>query len=303
MSKTNKLTRFADYLKEVRGEAREGIGAIKGGQYQYLFILLDERRAIKKRDVWIVKTLKEKRITAEHRFLKNEVLVPTNATCRGMRRITGVNVIDVTNDLDFIVVKDFPDLPKFLELFEGKKRGSPFMDMWKKHVIGMLANLAFMRRFNISAHGSKLLAFYSSVPMAPLGLMWAIKTPIEDAKILSLWLNSTPNMLQVLRNRKETEGAFMQIDKYTLDDLLILNPRSLSGKEKQNLLELFERIKSQEFPDILHQLKDGFPARSELDYAILRVFGFGDDKINRILDFLYPALANEIQQLKALMQG
>jgi hypothetical protein len=30
---------------------------------------------------------------------------------------------------------------------------------------------------------------------------------------------------------------------------------------------------------------------------------FGDDEINHILNHLYPALANEIQQLKTLMQG
>jgi len=29
----------------------------------------------------------------------------------------------------------------------------------------------------------------------------------------------------------------------------------------------------------------------------------GGDEINRILDYLYSALANEIQQLKTLMQG
>jgi hypothetical protein len=32
------------------------------------------------------------------------------------------------------------------------------------------------------------------------------------------------------------------------------------------------------------------------------VLGFGDDEINRILDYLYSALANEIQQPKTLMQ-
>jgi hypothetical protein len=33
-----------------------------------------------------------------------------------------------------------------------------------------------------------------------------------------------------------------------------------------------------------------------IDKAVLGVLGFGDEKINRILDYLYPALANEIQQ-------
>jgi len=36
---------------------------------------------------------------------------------------------------------------------------------------------------------------------------------------------------------------------------------------------------------------------------MLGVLGFGVGEVNRLLDYLYPALANEIQQLKTLMQG
>ena len=142
------------------------------------------------------------------------------------------------------------------------------------------------------------LAFYSSTPMAPLGLMWSIKIPKEDAKILSLWLNSTINILQVLQDRKETRGAFMQIDEYTLDEMLIINPKTLTIKHKEPLLQLFNKVKNQPFPSILEQLRDRFPLRVEIDRAVLRVLGFGVDEINRILDYLYPAFANKIQQLK-----
>jgi len=43
--------------------------------------------------------------------------------------------------------------------------------------------------------------------------------------------------------------------------------------------------------------------RVEMGKVILHLLGFGDDEIDRILDNLYPALANEIQQLKTLMEG
>jgi hypothetical protein len=33
------------------------------------------------------------------------------------------------------------------------------------------------------------------------------------------------------------------------------------------------------------------------------VLGFGDDEFERLLDYLYPALAKEIEQLKILMEG
>jgi len=66
---------------------------------------------------------------------------------------------------------------------------------------------------------------------------------------------------------------------------------------------LAEKVRDISFPSILEQLKTKFRLRVEIDKAMLRVLGFGDDEINRILDYLYPALANEIQQLKTLMQG
>jgi len=61
--------------------------------------------------------------------------------------------------------------------------------------------------------------------------------------------------------------------------------------------------KAMEFPSLLKQLKDKFPVRVEIDKLMLGVLGFGDDEIDRILDYLYPALANEIEQLKTLMRG
>jgi hypothetical protein len=62
-------------------------------------------------------------------------------------------------------------------------------------------------------------------------------------------------------------------------------------------------VKDESFPSILEQLKTRFPLRVEIDKALLRVLGFGDDEISRIVDYLYPALANEIEQLKRLMEG
>ena len=108
--------------------------------------------------------------------------------------------------------------------------------------------------------------------------------------------------MQTLLNRKETRGAFLQIDKYTLKELQVLDPKILPEYER-SLLSTFEKVKDLDFPSILSQLKNKFPARVEIDTAMLKVLGFGDDEIEDILNYLYPALANEIQQLKTLMQG
>ena len=57
------------------------------------------------------------------------------------------------------------------------------------------------------------------------------------------------------------------------------------------------------FPSIVEQLKDRFWAREAIDRAFLKILGFNDKETEEALSFLYPALANEIEQLKALMKG
>lgn len=40
-----------------------------------------------------------------------------------------------------------------------------------------------------------------------------------------------------------------------------------------------------------------------LDKAILKILGFNEKDAEQLIDKLYPALANEIEQLKTLMAG
>lgn len=149
-----------------------------------------------------------------------------------------------------------------------------------------------------------MLAFYSSVPIVAAVVTWPVKIPRDqDSRILAVWLNSSMNILQLLLNRSETRGAFLEISKYMLERFLILDPKNLSEIEKNSLLQVFEKVKDATFPSILDQLNERFPLRVEIDKAVLKVLGFGDEEANRILDYLHPALANEIRQLKTLMQG
>lgn len=125
----------------------------------------------------------------------------------------------------------------------------------------------------------------------------------EDAKILAVWFNSTINALQLLLRRIETRGAWMAFRKYVMNGLFVLDPSELSGNKRKTLLTTFDKIKDIEFPSFLKQLRDRFPSRTTIDKAVLSVLGLGDEEIDSILDYLYPALANEIEKLKTLMAG
>lgn len=297
-----RLSFFHDYVEDVKAEVREGIESRRGGRVQFLTILADESMAIKKSDVWIATKVLTDSLIVKHRFLNVEMQIPLKSVYRALRRISGIRNMDVSDKLDYVISGKFPKLEEFLKLSIGKT-DTRFIDKWKNYVKERLANFVVVRRMDISAPGSSLLAFYSSIPVAPPGITWALTIASEDdAKILTMWFNSSINILQTLINRKETRGAFLQVDKYTLEEFQILDPRRLSKLEKSLLLSTFQKQKI-DLPSILDQLKMKKTARIEIDKAVFKVLGFGDDEIDRILDYLYPALAKEIEQLKTLMQG
>ena len=125
----------------------------------------------------------------------------------------------------------------------------------------------------------------------------------ELAKIISVWFNSSINALQLYLKRIETRGAWMRLDKYVINKLLVLDPTSLSKRERKILLTIFENIRSEAFPSFLEQLKKKYSPRVMLDKAILEILGFDEKAAEQLIDKLYPALANEIEQLKTLMAG
>jgi hypothetical protein len=259
-------------------------------------IIVQLVRAIKKVDEWVVKEANEKVLIAQNRFTNEEISIPIDVLARGLRRASRTDKINITNDLDYILISDFDNAQRII-------KDVKILNGWKDYVRQRLANVLLSRRLDISAVGTKAIAFYSSIPMVGAH-MWSIKgTNEENAKLLTLWLNSTLNLLSMLLYRTETRGAWMVIHSYAMGTYLVLNPEKLTEDERKILLNTFEKIQDISFPCVLEQLRGRFWARVEIDRAILKVLGFNEQETNQILDYLYPALTREIEQLKTLMQG
>jgi len=95
----------------------------------------------------------------------------------------------------------------------------------------------------------------------------------------------------------------MEINDGMINDFLLLDTHSLKKNERGNLLSLFEQMKNTEFPSILDQLKTEFALRKKLDTTLLRIMGYSENDAEQLLDYLYPALVEEIEKLKTLMEG
>lgn len=259
-------------------------------------IIVEPFRAIKNIDEWIIKNLNKTTIAIENRFTKQTLRVPQKVLERGLRRPSRTDKIDVTDLLDLIIVKGFSGIEQVMKNPSNIKK-------WRKYVEPRLANLVISRRFDISATGTRFLAYYSGIPMVGVD-MWCIQgMSDDDAKILSLWFNSTLNLLAMLIHRTETRGAWMKLHEYAMNEMQMLDPKKLKKHERDRLLQHFETVKNVSFPSILEQMKTKFSPRKELDIMFLQMMGYSDDEITQLLDNLYPALANEIEKLKTLMAG
>jgi hypothetical protein len=253
-------------------------------------------RAIKNVDEWVIRSMEGSNATVENRFTKQTLKAPLKAFTRGLRRSARTEKIEVTGILDLIITRQFNGIEAVMKHPANIKK-------WSKYVEPRLANLVISRRFDISATGTRFLAYYSEKPMVGVD-MWSIQgLTDDDAKILSLWFNSTPNLLALLIQRTETRGAWMKLHEYAMREMQLLDPKKLRKQEREQLLQFFESIKATQFPSILEQLRTRYAPRKELDTLLLRLMGCSDKEALQLLDYLYPALTKEIEKLKTLMEG
>jgi len=298
-----KLIIFNEYLSENNLTVVRGIETRSKQDIpvQAMSIASNEQSLSRTVYQWIIKSLTEKNIVTENRFTRATVRIPLKACVPALITYAGKKKMRISETTDFEVISDFDESKNFFSI-DKPERILSLLNQWRAYVTSRMGNVFICRRYVPFAPSTIHTCYYSETLAAPLGTMWSLRmTSKENAKIITLWMNSSLHVSQILLNK--IEDVWIDVHKYVLDNFLIVNPNALSKAEREILLQLFDKISNLEFPSLANQIKEIFPLRRKIDEVFLRVLGFGDDEINRILDYLYPALANEIQQLKTLMQG
>ena len=103
--------------------------------------------------------------------------------------------------------------------------------------------------------------------------------------------------------RRETRGAYIWFVASAIKKFLVPNIEKMSRTDIEDILRIFNKHRSTKFPNIIEQLKGNFPARVDIDRSILKILGFSEKEAHQLLNYLYPALTKEIEQLKTLMEG
>jgi type I restriction-modification system DNA methylase subunit len=307
---SGRTTTFGEYLTVVKGEIHESPRGLKRLGYYGLSVVSKESRALKKHDFWFVKEKTKRKIVVENRFSHVTFAVPLSCVAPNIRRYSGLEHFDIANETDYVIIKPFSELDNLvqasdIEIDERKeairlvKNGE-----WKQFVENHSSNVALIYRARITGPAIHNLAFYSDKDMFLGGSFWMIKVDSKtQAKLLTLWLNSTLNLFQLFVERKETEGGWMWIDEYVMREFTMLNLSKLSEQDIDTLLSVFRKLAKTSTPSLVRQIETRNNTRKEVDRVLLRALGMSEGKIDDFLERLYSVLSKEFSKLKKVISA
>ncbi|ENN96038.1 N-6 DNA methylase [Methanocaldococcus villosus KIN24-T80] len=270
-------------------------------------------------------------------FIKNhtkpDLKIPKDRVLPGLRTITGIKTIDITNKHDYIVIEDFMGFDKVVLMSKWKDKSLAkdpttrrrFWDLIKKKLENQLVYTATPEKFNIYSINTSVICVVSKVKTI---YNQTFRVNTADNIIFSLTytlsFNSILGLTQVIRRISEATGEFVHLSTKDLETIYILDSNKLSDQEKQVLLNLFKEIKDIEFPSIMEQMKKGYEyikhfkdkswedlldytikndpgmyARIKLDYTILKIVGFNEDEIKDLLEKTYKTIYEELIKIKS----
>ena len=211
-----------------------------------------------------------------------------------------MGTIEIFKAFDFAVIGRFPED----ELFWEDVKPNTFLTKRKSHLDSRAAYLIVGGRNNVdlAAGGTRLLAFVCPEPVPPTWSFWSIQVDnLDNAKLLALWWNSSFHLAQLIENRAEVGGAWMGWLKDVLFKLLVLNYNDLSVDQKKELISLYDTIKYEPFPSLLHQFKSRYEHRILLDTTLAEIMELKEYTHLKDITRLYDRIIDKIDIMKEIM--
>ena len=297
--KNSLLDKFDD-IYSIDNIVIRGIETYQDMKVQYYTIPSNVKRAIRKEDVWIFDEKIKGGITVSNRYAKdNKINIPENSYDLALRTISDNDKLEIGDKTDYVVIDDFTDSNKFF--FGERTEFKDKLDKWGKYVESRKGNLIILRRYPILAPGTFNVCYYSNLKIAGPGTTWMLNLEDDEAKIITLWFYCSINIVQIFRVR--VEDVWIDIHKWILKDMFILNPKKLDAKDKKILLKLFEEIKNISFINLYSQYTDNFEVRKRLDKTLLTILGYREEEIEEILKKLYDYILTQFSYIIDVMES
>jgi hypothetical protein len=238
-------------------------------------------------------------VSFEIKGTNNEFTVNKNKLIPALRSYAGVNVMDITGEEDFAIA-DFELLKKI-----GKAIGLVDETLLKRSLEDIkiayknyAGNIALTRRLQLTT--TNYLAFYSNNQFLALDVVLCMRLSIDPQlqKALTLYLNSTFTLAQVLALISETRGAWVDIYEDPAWSLIhIPDFDKLETSVIKEAIKVFEEIGKIEVKPFVQRIKEKDKIQRKIDEISMKMLGI-DFELNK----LYDVLAKELDILDFIMK-
>jgi len=310
-SRNDKVRKFDEVEKSLGLEMFAYQLRIKGGRYygfSALSISASEERMKKNTDILVYEEQNKRSIKARNRFTNKVHTYPKKAVIGQIRRLSAVDHINISDDNEFVVSRYFNGLTRILKQIYSEEKAKELeyriKSDWRTKVAHGASRFIFSRKIDLAAKETCLLSLFSEDPRFLSADSWGIRNiSVEDAKILSLWFNSTLFLAEILSKRTKTRGSWGRIDQHYIYEMNCIDPHRLGDEQCRELLALFDDICSKTFPSLMQQLKEGFEPRRKIDSAFLNILGINEIKQKQFLDNLHEIMYDRLNAMKETMKG
>lgn len=274
---------------------------------------------VRSNDLWVVAE-DDDPLTALHRHIEDEVEIPRSSVEPYFLRKPYRSKVDVSDISEYTVVRPFDSLDRFLSLAEQ----DAIPDGWEEHIEEKSSHMAIPETIDLTAPGTRHPVYYSDKNRVWHRMWMPSNFSESDARIHTLWFDSSLGILQFLLSRVPGRGGWTKYRRYSQSRFFTLDPNSLDDSEKSRLESVWDDWSETECPSLAQQMAqltkedqldsdqlrkveryfearddigDGFAPREKLDQIIVDIAGLDES----ILDGMYPKLLMELVELKEMM--
>ena len=276
--------------------ALEGFRPVPAGSNDLLFITNNFKDNRTKKAFLIYEGEDENNIYAKIRNLPEmNFNFPKNIVIKSMRTGTDVNTLNIENKLDYLITKPTEDYEFLLNLSDVKNKEKWTYGKYSREIDRKWTYMITSRRFRPNSKNTFLFAFYSEIPFVPNNLFKIIKMEKEEAKINTLFLNSTLGIINLILLKEQTTESYTDIQQGDLKNFDIIDISKLDEQTITDLLELYDELTDTEFQPLLTQYTNQTKNRVKLDTKLLTILGFDRKEIESILPQVYKAISFELK--------
>lgn len=242
-------------------------------------------------------------------FGENELEISKNYLKYSLRSPAQVKHMNVSGEHEYVIT-DINALSQnnwerfgFVDKIKLSEALKDVSDAYEKKA----CNVLISRRLRLTSPNIYWTAFYSEKRLLHtvvlLGIMFRQHHERADLlyKILTLYLNSSITLLQLLGYCIETEGGWVALHgDIVWSNIIVPDFNNLPDDVVKEALDVFNEVSKTEDKPLYHRIKDRSPVQRKIDIISLKMLGLSNwiDK----LDVIYQAISEELDAMQKILE-